>query len=230
MNEATQIYERLWQEAAQAFASGRPAIDPYLLDKASDPRRGLSLLLRPEPAVQRSIHAFLGELAGVAPGQYFYRPEEFHVTVLSIVPGTQLWRDKIRSLTTYQSVVSSVLEAYREFTIGFRGITASANAVMIQGFPADDTLGQIRDQLREELKKNHVADELARKYKIQTAHLTIMRYCRPDTDWQRLKSFLEANRTTPFGEARVRSLQLVLGDWYASANSMRLLKEYQLRT
>ena len=230
MNEASQIYERLWQEAARALANGRPSIDPCLPDKTSDPRRGLSLLLRPEPAVQRSIHAFLGELAAVAPGQYFYRPEEFHVTVLSIVPGTELWRDKIRSVTAYQSIVRNVLKAYREFSIGFRGITASANAVMVQGFPANNTLAQLRNHLREELRKNHVDGELGRKYKIQTAHMTVMRFCRPDTDWNRLKVFLEASRTTPFGETRVRSVQLVLGDWYASANSMRLLAEYQLRT
>jgi 2'-5' RNA ligase len=228
LNETQQIYEQLWQKAASAFAAGRPGIDPHLPDKAHDSRRGVTLLLRPNQAVQRSINAFLGELAEVAPGQYFYRPEEFHVTVLSIVPGSELWRDKIRPLITYRSIVSKVLKAHREFSIGFRGITASANAVMVQGFPAADTLRQIRDHLREELRKNNMADELARKYQIQTAHLTIMRFCRLDTDWNRIRTLLEANRETPFGETRVQSLQLVLTDWYASAERIMLLEEYKL--
>jgi len=228
VSEARHIYERLWQEAALALAGGRPTIDPHLPDKTRDPRRGLTLMLRPEPAVQRSIAKFVDELAIVAPGQYFYRPEELHVTVLSIVPGSELWRDKIGPLPTYQSLVSKVLKAHREFSIGFQGLTASASAVMVQGFPVGDTLAQIRDDLREELKKNHVADELARKYKIQTAHLTIMRFCRPDTDWQRLKSLLEANRTISFGESRVRRMQLVLTDWYASAERVQVLAEYSL--
>jgi 2'-5' RNA ligase len=226
--DARQIYDRLWQEAASAFANGRPVIDPHLPDKANDLRRGLTLWLHPDPAVQHSIQVFLNELARVAPGQYFYRPEEFHVTVLSIVPGSELWRDKIGPLTIYRSILSKVLKAHRKFSITFQGITASANAVMVQGFPTDDTLAQIRDQLREEFKKNQLADELARKYRIQTAHVTIMRYCRPDADWNRLRPLLEANRETFFGKTRVQRLQLVLTDWYASADRVRVLEEYRL--
>ncbi len=228
LNEAQQIYDRLWSEAVSAFESDRPGLDPHLPDKTGDPRRGVTLLLRPEPSIQKSVSAFLGELAGVAPGEYFYQPEELHVTVLAIVPGSESWRDKIHCLADFRSVIGKVLKEHRGFSIGFQGVTASASAVMIQGFPHDDTLTQIRNHLREEFRNNQLGDELDRRYRIHAAHMTVMRFCRADTDWKRLRTLLEANRTTPFGETRVSRLQLVLGDWYASAKHIRLLEEYQL--
>lgn len=230
LNETQQIYERLWQAAALAFEAGRPGIDPHLPDKANDPRRGVTLLLRPNQTVQSSINAFLGELAEVAPGQYFYRPEEFHVTVLAIIPGSELWRDKIRHLAACRRIIGKVLKEHREFSIAFRGATATADAVMIQGYPDDDTLLQIRNHLRKEFRSSSLSNELDRRYRIHAAHLTVMRFCRPDTDWQRLWQLLEANRTTPFGETRVQNMQLVLTDWYASANRIRLLDECKLGT
>jgi 2'-5' RNA ligase len=228
LNTPRQIYERLWQKAIAAFESGRPVIDPNLPDKANDPRRGMPLLLRPDQTVQRSIHAFLGELAETAPGQYFYRPEEFHVTVLAIIPMTKLWQDRIPCLDACRRVTGEVLKKHREFSIVFRGVTATADAVMVQGFPADDTLLQIRNQLRKEFHNSPLGNDLDRRYRIHAAHLTVMRFCRPDTDWKRLKELLEANRETPFGETRVQRLQLVLTDWYASADRIEVLEEYRL--
>jgi len=226
--EVPEIYERLWQKAALAFAAGRPGIDPHLPEKADDPRRGMTLLLRPEPPVQQTIHAFLGELNRVAPGQYFYRPEEFHVTVLAIIPGSERWQDKMRQLPACRLMIANVLREHREFSIAFRGVTATAEAVMIQGYPRDDALLRIRNHLRKEFRNSPLSQELDRRYRIHAAHLTVMRFCRPDTDWQRLRAVLEANRATPFGETRVRSLQLVLTDWYASADRVKVLEEYRL--
>lgn len=228
LNGEQPVYDRLWQEAVAAFAAGGPVIDPHLPDKTRDLRRGLTLLCRPDREVQRAIGTLLAALAEVAPGQYFYRPQEFHVTILSIVPGSELWQDKIGPLTTYRSVVGKVLNGQRGFSIAFRGVTASAHAVLVQGFATDATLAELRDRLREELQKHNVAAELARKYRIQTAHLTIMRFCRPDTDWDRLKRLLESHRTTSFGETRVENAELVLTDWYASADRLRLLETYGL--
>ena len=185
-------------------------------------------MLRPDQTVQRSINTFLGELAEAAPGQYFYRPEEFHVTVLAIIPGSESWQDKMCHLDTCRLVIGEVLKQQREFTIAFRGATATVEAVMVQGFPGEDTLLRIRNQLRKELRSSSLSQDLDRRYRIHAAHLTVMRFCRPDSNWQRLKELLEANRTTFFGETRVQRLQLVLTDWYASADRVKVLEEYHV--
>jgi 2'-5' RNA ligase len=228
LNETRQVYERLWNETIPTFGRNDFEFDQHLLNKPQDLRRGLTLALRPNRNVQDSLKEFLLELAAAAPGQYFYRPEEFHVTVLAIIPGSESWLDKMQHLAAYQSIIGEVLKPHRKFSIAFRGVTASRGAVMIQGFPADDTLAQMRDELREALRQNKFGGQLDVRYKINTAHVTVMRFCKVNLDGKRLLALLEANRTTDFGQTCVENLELILGDWYASADTAQTLQEYWL--
>jgi 2'-5' RNA ligase len=228
LNETLRIYERLWGEAMSAFERNDLEFDFQLLKKPHDLRRGLTLVFRPDQNVQASIAGFLRKLADVAPGQHFYRPAEFHVTVLSIIPGSELCQDKIQHLAAYQSIIREVLQRYWTFSIMFQGVTASPGAVMIQGFPGDDTLARLREDLRESLRRNNFGDQLDVRYKINAAHLTVMRFCKADADWARPLALLKANRTTDFGETKIAGLELIWGDWYASAETVRTLAEYPL--
>jgi 2'-5' RNA ligase len=228
LNAARQVYERLWNEAVPAMGRNDVEFDRHLLSKSQDLRRGLTLALRPCSKVQDSINTFLLELAEAVPGQYFYRPEEFHVTVLAIISGSESWQDKIQHLAAYQSIIDEVLKRHRKFSIAFQGVTASLSAVMIQGFPGDETLARIRDELRDAFWKNKFGEQLDVRYKINTAHITVMRFCNANVDGKRLLTKLQANRTTDFGETRVAELELILGDWYASASTARTLQKYKL--
>jgi 2'-5' RNA ligase len=228
LNEAQQIYERLWREAVSAFERNELEFDRHLPDKSHDLRRGLSLALRPCRAVQNSINRFLHQLAEAAPGQYFYRPEELHVTVLSIIPGSESWRSRIHHLPAYQAVIEEVLRRHRKFSITFQGVTASRGGVMIQGFPGDGTLSKIREDLREALREKQLGGQLDARYKINTAHITVMRFCDPKLDGKNLLVWLGAYRATGFGEMHVENLELIFGDWYASADTANVIQEYRL--
>jgi 2'-5' RNA ligase len=228
LNVARQTYDRLWREAILRFVHGEPLTDPNLINRAGDGRRGVSLALRPEPAVQEAINRFLRQLAKVAPGQYFYRPDELHVTVLAVIPGSEAWREKIHDLAAIQAVIGKVLERRRQFAITFRGVTASPGAVMIQGFPRGGVLAEIRNELRRVFRKNHPGGDVDRRYKISTAHITAMRFSHDRADWKGVVDLLKSNRKADFGETRVRKLQLLWGDWYASAQSVRTIQEYPL--
>lgn len=221
-------YETLWHDALAAFARGEPQIDPHLADKKNDLRRGVTIALRPSPSVCGQVKVFLDQLAGVCPGQYFYRPEELHVTVLSIISGTEFWRRQIRHLTVCRAIIGDVLRHQHPFKIRFQGVTASPGSVMIQGFLMDDGLEKIRSELREAFALKGLAGQLDRRYKISTAHITAMRFRKPDTDWKRLTALLQENRQTNFGETEAGRLQLIWGDWYASADKVRTLQEYRL--
>lgn len=87
-----EIYQQLWNEALPALENGRPQIDKNLLDKPNDLRRGVSLAIRPSPVILKKLNNFTSRLAAIIPDQYFYRPEELHITVLSIISGTEFWR------------------------------------------------------------------------------------------------------------------------------------------
>ncbi len=222
------MYEQLWAEALAAFARGHIQLDSHLSDKTADLRRGISIALRPTPAVLAQIKPFTDQLAAICPGQYFYRPEELHITVISFISGTVHWRSEMRHLAAYRTIARDVLRRQRPLTIQFRGVTASPAAVMIQGFVKHDALNQLRSDLREAFVKNGFPTTLDRRYKITTAHITVMRFQKPGADLKTLVPFLKAHRETDFGGMTATRLQLVWGDWYASHNIVRTLEKYHL--
>jgi hypothetical protein len=83
--EISGIYESLWQGAMAGFERGEFQTDPHLSGRADDLRRCVTLVLRPAQTVREQMRGFVDRLAEICPGQYYYRPEEFHVTVLSII-------------------------------------------------------------------------------------------------------------------------------------------------
>jgi 2'-5' RNA ligase len=222
------IYEKLWNDATSAFARGEPQIDSHLSHKPTDLRRGVTIVFRPSLSVRDKVMEYLDQLATFWPEQYFYRPEELHVTVMSIISGTEFWRREIRQLVACRAIIGDVLRRQQPFQVSFRGVTASPGSVIIQGFPLDDGLARIRDGLREAFEHTGLCSLLDRRYKISTAHMTAMRFSQPDADWKHLAALLEDGRQTNFGEMEVNRLQLIWGDWYASANIVRTLEEYRL--
>lgn len=228
LSQAQDIYENLWRKATAAFDRGEARLDPLLKDRSADRRRGVTLIARPDGGVCSRIQKFLRRVAEVAPHQYFYAPAEFHLTVFSIIPGSEGWRQPAEQLPEYLAALKEVLKDRPAFSVVFRGATASPEAVMIQGFPIGNALAQLRDDLRATLHRRGLGSNLDRRYKIATAHLTVVRFSSAMTSWKPLKTLLEAHRHTDFGETHVRSLQLIESDWYASAQSVRTLHEYPL--
>lgn len=223
-----EIYEKLWSDAISAFERGEPQIDPHLSDQTKDLRRGATLVFRPSQSVREAASTFINRLSSVCPGQYFYLPQELHVTILSIISGTEHWRREIGRIAACRLAIAGVLKDRHPFKIEFRGITASPGTVMIQGFPIGDGLTSIRDDLRESFARNGFGDMVDRRYKITGAHMTIMRFRQPSPDLKPLISFLKQNRETAFGESKVNRLQLIFNDWYVSAEKVRILEEYSL--
>ncbi len=229
LTEPRRIYEQLWRKTGARLKSGRVRIDSRLRDKGGDGRRGITLVARPDAGVRRRIGKFLREAACICPGQHFYKPSELHVTVMAIIAQSESWRDEIHQLAACRAATERVLKRCPPFQVDFRGVTVSPDAVMIQGFPADDVLSRLRDALRDAFRKDGLGENLDHRYKTETAHLTVMRFAEADSDWKRLFDLLESHRETDFGQTRFQTLQLIWGDWYASAGTVRVLEEYPLK-
>lgn len=229
LTEAQRIYDQLWRKTAAALKSGGLRVDPLLRGKTGDPRRGVTLVARPDAGVRNRVETFLREAAAICPGQHVYQPAELHVTVLAVIPGSESWREDIHRLPVCRAVLGEVLKNYRAFSVKFRGVTVSPEAVLVQGFPQGDALARLRDRLRSALRDRGVGENLDRRYRIAAAHLTVMRFSNPKADWKRLLDFLQAHRETDFGETRFQSLQLIWNDWCASAGVTHTLREYALR-
>ncbi len=227
--EAGEIYDQLWARSSALLKSGQLRVDPLLRNRAADARRGVTLVARPDATVQRKVESFLHNAATICPGQHFYQTAELHLTVMAIISGSEFWESEIRILPECQAILNQVLRGSASFRVDFRGITVSADAVMIQGFPADNALSRLRDELRAAFEKHRLAGNLDRRYRTTTAHLTVMRFSDAQADWRSLHDYLKSHRETDFGHTRFQSLQLIWGDWYASADTVRILQEHPLK-
>lgn len=143
------------------------------------PCSSLTVLFQPQPEVAARVAAWLDELAAIEPAQVFYAPAQVHVTVLSLFTATSvrtIFRPASPTLPCRAGRCPLVTATvYRCFS----GVTASPAAVMIQGFPTDDTLERARTALRTSLTAAHLGNELDRRYQLTTAHMTALRLRTP---------------------------------------------------
>ncbi|NTU80502.1 MAG: hypothetical protein HGA45_14170 [Chloroflexales bacterium] len=187
-------YDGFWQMARPALATGAVELDPHLSGAQPDGRRGLSLILRPPAAIAATLGAFLAEAAQLEPGQYIYPVADLHLTVLSLFTATVQYQPHYARLARYRAATDAALQGAAPVRIAFRGITAVRGAVMIQGFPADEGLNQLRDRLRQELHAVGLGGELDRRYQIRAAHLIAIRFAAPLCDAAGFCALLELSR------------------------------------
>lgn len=100
--------------------------------------------------------------------------------------------------------------------------------MLAQGFPRDGTLEHVRERLRAGLAARGLAGGVDARYRLETAHLTLMRFAAPLRQPERLVEAVAAARDHGFGVMDVREMELVVGDWYQSAENTRLVDAYPL--
>lgn len=221
-------YDRMWSEALPAIRAGKVDVDAVLAAGRPDRRRGLTLMARPAWDVRRRVAAWLEQLRELEPDQYYYVPSEFHVTVLSMFTATVHAEPFLAHTDEYASAVEAVVRTVAPFRIGFAGVTASPGAVMIQGFFENGALNEFRDGLRKALHVRGLGDGLDARYRLVTAHMTVVRFRAPLRDPGRFAHALEQSRARPFGPTYVRTVNLVGNDWYMSRHSFELVRRYRL--
>ncbi len=224
-----QLYDSLWEDARNYLARGQVEIHPHLADRAEDRRRGLTVLARPSPPVEAQFSAFIQQLSEIAPDQYFYQPGDFHITILSLFTATENFEPYYARLPTYLDALHSVIPQAERFSLAFKGITASRSCVMVQGFPQGTQLERLREGLREALRNHGFGGDLDRRYRITTAHSTIVRFRTQPRDLPRLLEALCRYRDHDFGQMTVENLQLTKHNWYMSAGETEVLADYLLR-
>lgn len=227
--EARQVYDRLWTEAVAGFQRDEVQIDPYLQRPETDQRQGITLIVRPEAAVAEEFSGLIETLRQQEPEQYYYRPGDYHVTVMTLISAAAGFDLAQTPVATYQALFNNLFRRFSCFAIRFQGISASPAAVLAQGFVDNDSLNQIRVALRRELQAAGLAKTLDVRYRIVTAHVTLMRYRSPLRNTNRLLALLEEARRRYFGTSRVEQIDFVLNDWYMAENKVRVLDRYALK-
>jgi 2'-5' RNA ligase len=221
-------YDALWDEALPKVESGTIALDAYVLRKELDPRRGLTLLARPEPALAGTVERLLAEFRPVEPAQYYQPRSDLHLTVLSLFAATAEFEPFLAHLHDYQDAVAEAVEGTPSVEVEFRGITLTPSAVLAQGFPRDTALEDLRGRLRLALVARGLAEALDQRYRLTTAHMTLVRFATPLRHARRFVQVLQRSRDVEIGTSRVAQLYLVLGDRYQSRDNEQLIAAYAM--
>lgn len=224
----TEHYNQLYKTSSEAIFAGKYGIDSELKNE-SDSRFGITLLIRPNEEVKANIQRFINELKKAEPEQYFYPDSDIHITVLSIIScSTEFSLNQI-SPKEYIEIICRSLVDVDKIKIHYKGVTASPSAIMIQGFPSDETLNNLRNRLRENFKNSQLQQTIDSRYEIFTAHSTIMRFQEKLQNPKKLIQIVEQYRDYDFGEFDVKSIELVYNDWYQRKSTTRVLGDFGLR-
>lgn len=222
-----QHYNELWRNASESFRQGVFEIDTDI-DNPADTRAGLTLLIRPPQAVAKAWQAMRHELEAAEPGQYYYPASDLHITVMSIIscyPGLTL---STIDLQQYITLIRHTLNEARAFTIDFSGITASPSCILLQGFPGNNMLEQIRNGLRQTFKSSSLVHSIDKRYTVQTAHITAVRFKNNLTHPERFLNILNDYRTNAFGSGTIDQVELVYNDWYQRNDRVTVLERFTL--
>ena len=220
-------YHAMWDRAWPAVSSGDVDCDPHLAG-GLDPRRGMSLIIRPDAALAGRFTDVQQKLTDAAPRQYRQPRADLHMTVLSLFTVTADYAPHLARRAEYAAAVRAAACDLPAFDIEFDGITISRGAVLAMGYPRDATLETLRARLREALRARGLDGMLDQRYRLVTAHSTLLRFVAPPADPARLAAALAEMRDTPLGTLRVESLQLVVNDWFMSSAAVDPIETYIL--
>ncbi|MBO9583839.1 MAG: mutarotase [Flavobacterium sp.] len=224
----TEHYDQLYKTSSEIISAGKYSIDSELKND-SDSRFGITLLIRPNDEIKANIETFIKELKKAEPELYYYPDSDIHITVMSIISCSSDFTLNQISPNEYIEVICRSLVDVEKIQIQFKGITASPSALMIQGFPSDETLNNLRNRLRENFKNSGLKQSIDSRYSISTAHSTIMRFQEKLHDPKKLIEIAEKFRDFDFGTFDVKNLELVYNDWYQRKSTTRVLGDFGLR-
>ena len=224
----TEHYNNLYQDSIQKIQSDSYQVD-NLIDSDNDNRFGITLLLRPDNSVKTNIQKFLSDIRTIEPNQYFYPDSDLHVTVMSIISCYDGFNLNQIKIDDYVDTIKKSISGFSSFNIKFKGLTASSSCLMIRGFLENDSLNQVRDNLRVDFRDTDLEQSIDKRYAIQTAHSTIFRLRYQLSNKVNFLEKVNEYRDFYFGTFKVDTLELVFNDWYQRNEYVKTLYKFRLK-
>ncbi|GAA4239414.1 hypothetical protein GCM10022291_33620 [Postechiella marina] len=221
-------YSKLYKESVKNIASGKYEID-NLIDSKSDKRFGITLLARPSNEVKAKIEKLNLELKKVEPNQYYYPKSDIHITIMSIISCYDGFNIENIELPKYIELIKKCIPNKNNIKISFKGLTASNSCIMLQGFMNNNVLNDIRDNLRFEFKKSELEQSLDKRYSIQTAHSTIVRFKNHLNEKESFLKIIDKYADFDFGTFEIKKIELVYNDWYQKKELVKKLHEFKIQ-
>lgn len=220
-------YNALRQAALPRLASGAAELDT-LLDAPHDTRRGLTVLARPPAAITAAIEELLADFRRIEPAQYYYPAADMHLTILSLISAHAGFLLAASEPAAYAQVVGEALRGLPPFAVRYAGLTAVPGGVLVQGFPQDEGLERLREARRAGFRHAGLAHSIDQRYRLQTAHSTVIRFRRPLASPALLVAALARCQRQAIGTFEVTTVELSVSDWYQRARHTQRLATYSL--
>ncbi|MEM7764892.1 MAG: hypothetical protein AAF290_12570 [Pseudomonadota bacterium] len=226
--QMTTRYDALWREYLPALQQGDVLVDRALAAAAPDQRRGLSLIIRPARQVCAQIDAASRFFASDESGVWPYAVEQLHVTALTLVSCRAGFCARDIDLRPLLAALSRSMQSIEPFEIVFRGITATNEAIMAQGFADDSIVASLRGAISSACDLVGLAALRNQRYDHVTAHCTMQRFSGPLLSPAEYCQKLMRYRSRQFGQSLVSRLVLVENDWFHRPDSVLELAELPL--
>lgn len=220
-------YVELWKHSSRKFNAGQYELDP-LISSDQDNRYGITLLARPSNEIKQRVSQILQRVKAVAPHQYYYPASDLHITVLSIIscyPGFSLEQIDIEE---YKNIIESAVRTISPFYIHFKGLTASPSCILVQGFPEDNQLNELRNELRTRFKHTNLQHSIDSRYTLKAAHLTVIRFKQQPAEPKLFIREIENLRETDFGRCLINELEFVGNDWYQRKDKVKQIQTFKI--
>ncbi|MEZ9318313.1 2'-5' RNA ligase family protein [Vibrio lentus] len=226
------IYDDMWQRFELALKHNEYELDPYLSDLENDTRRGITALAylnQGNHSTINEITRFQKEVRELEPEQYYHPSNELHLTILSVISCLPEFALTEIDVNPYIDVFRSALKNAGKIEIRYHGVSASPNCIVIQGFPTSDTLERLRNELRTQLTEAGVRVTFDSRYKLVTAHSSIIRFKAPLNDAQQLLALCQRYRNHDFGCVVLEDFELVFNNWYQNLDVTKSLAKYRVQ-
>lgn len=148
---------------------------------------------------------------------------------VSILSGEDQFALTEIDVNPYIDVFHSALKNAGKIEIRYQGVSASPNCIVIQGFPTSDTLERLRNELRTQLTEAGVRVTFDSRYKLVTAHSSIIRFKAPLNDAQQLLALCQRYRNHDFGRVVLEDFELVFNNWYQNLDVTMSLAKYRVQ-
>ncbi|EON74977.1 hypothetical protein ADIS_4466 [Lunatimonas lonarensis] len=199
-----------------------------LIDDPGDSRRGLTLLLRPGQELAESFGRFTDAVKQVVPGHHLYGPLDFHVTVIPIISCYSGFSLEGVSIGEYLPLIDASIQGIGRISIRFRGVFMSPSCLMIKGYPEDGELEKLRESLRRSFAGSSLEQSLDKRYKLVTAHSTVVRFKHAVENQEAVLEVLDRFSGYEFGVQAFHEVEFVFNDWYQRAGLVKLLASFPL--
>lgn len=227
--ESKNIYDELYRNSIQNIQEGKNDIDFNLVDKKNDKRRGITLLIRPDKETENQIIKFQKELFEIDENQYYQPEPDLHITILSVISCYDGFELEKIDIVKYSDIIQNSLVDDNDFSINFKGVTTSTNAIMIQGFCTNSRLSEIRQNLRNDFKKSNLQNSVDSRYFIKTSHITSVRFITKLKNPKSYSQIINRYREFKFGSFKPKEFEFVYNDWYQSNQIVKVLKSFSLK-